>query len=321
MPKQTELKHIPLGQIRESQTKLRSVDRQDERYLGLVDSIRLRGILNPVSVREMVEGDEVYYLLTDGLHRFFAAKDAGLETIPAQVTNMEDGEVLIAQIMANVHKIETKPVQYSKALLKVLSADPLLTNASLATKLAKSGAWINERLGLLKLHEDIAELVDGSKINLSNAYALAKLPFEDQSNYLERAMTLSPQEFVPMANTRIKQIRDAKRQGADVSEKFVPSPHLQKISALKDELDRPTVGALLIKELKIKDPVEAFILGIQWCLHLDPKSVAIQKEKYDTQLKIRKENKDKRTLERQTKKAEEARKKAEALDKELEETS
>lgn len=101
----TVLKSIPLNNIKENPNALRTVDRTTEEYLGLVDSIRKNGILNAVLVREMQNpvDQSVFYGLIDGLHRFTAAKDAGLTEIPAQVKSMEDAAVLEAQILANIH--------------------------------------------------------------------------------------------------------------------------------------------------------------------------------------------------------------------------
>jgi ParB family transcriptional regulator, chromosome partitioning protein len=101
----TKLAHIPISKIRENPVALRSVNRTTEEYTGLVDSIRRSGVLNPVLVREVQDPDtkDIVYGLIDGLHRFTASQDAGQDTIPAQITSMEDAAVLEAQILANVH--------------------------------------------------------------------------------------------------------------------------------------------------------------------------------------------------------------------------
>jgi len=327
MSKEPELKYIPLKDIRESQSKLRNVDRQSDVYLQLVESIKDRGVLNSASVREGQEKDEngkerIVYFLTDGLHRFYASKDAGKETIPCQVMSMDDGEVLEAQLIANVHKIETRPVEYSRQLLRILAGNVLLTATELAGKLNKSPSWIGERLGLLKLEKNIAELVDTDKLNLSNAYALAKLPPEEQGNFLERAMTQSPQEFVPAANSRVKEIRDAKRQGKSASpETFSPIPRLQKIADMQSELETSIIALTLCKKVQPKTPEAAFSLGVKWSLHLDPNSVTEQEIKWNERQKAAKEAKEKRADERKAKELAKAREKINELEGKKEETA
>src|SRR3954469_21290947 len=100
------LANIPLSRIRENPVALRPVDKTSEEYKGLVDSVRRNGILNPISVREVPNPDpndkEPLYSVVDGLHRFTAAGDAGLESIPAQIVTKTDADVLEAQIVANI---------------------------------------------------------------------------------------------------------------------------------------------------------------------------------------------------------------------------
>jgi ParB/RepB/Spo0J family partition protein len=307
------LKTIPLKDIRENPVALRSVNRQSEEYLGLVDSIRRNGILNPILVREIrdPETGSLVYGLIDGLHRYSGAQDAGLTEVPAQVRSMEDGEVLEAQILANIHKVETRPVEYAKQLTRILAQNPTMTASELASRLSKSPAWLSDRLGLTKLDEAIAKEVDDGKINLSNAYALAKLPKEEQANFFDRAMTMTPQEFVPTVTARVKELRDLKRQGKDTTPAgFVPVPHVRKIAELKDELEKPTVGPVLVSELGVKNPSDAFALGVKWALHMDPASIEAARQKDEARKKELAEAKGKRERERLEKQAKDAADKA-----------
>lgn len=317
----TELKHVNLNEIREPDEALRKVDRTTEEYQGLVDSIRLKGVLNPITVRELTDPEtkQQFYGLVDGLQRFTASKDAGKESIPCHVISVADGELIEAQIIANVHKIETKPVEYSKALLKVLTNNPLLTRTELAGRLAKTTAWISERLGLLRLTEEIGKLVDENRIGLSNAYALAKLPVEEQSDFVDRAMTMPPQQFTPTVNARVKDLRDAKRKGKDAAPaEFQPVPILRGRGELVAEMEKPSIGPSLCREGGVSSPDAGFALGVKWALNLDPVSIELQKAK-DEERKIERERaKEKAQIERKRKRAKEAAEKAAELQKEVE---
>jgi ParB/RepB/Spo0J family partition protein len=302
------LKTIPLKDIRENPDALRDVNKTTEEYLGLVDSVKTRGVMIPILVRELKgENGQVVYGLIDGLQRYSAAMDAGHTEIHAHVQDMENAEVLEAQLIANVHKIETKAVEYSKQLVKILSANPVMRMADLAAKLNKSGTWLSERLGLLKLTPEIQALVNDQKINLSNAFALAKLPPEEQVNFLDRAQTQSPQEFVPTATQRVKEIKEAKRQGkAAAPAEFVPVPHARRMSELKDELTNPTVGPALCTKQGVKDAKSGFALGVAWALHMDNDSIAMAKEKDTARKTELAEAKKRRDLERAQKKQKDA---------------
>jgi len=311
-----ELKKVLLSDIRENDVALRNVNRDSEAYLGLCESIRSKGFIGAISVRERDDDGTIYYELIDGLHRYNASKDVDLKHINVDVVDLDEDQVLEAQIMANIHKVETKPIEYTRQLKRILTRNPLMTEGELATKLGKSTSWIAGRLSLNKLASDQAKtLVNEGKIGLSNAYALAKLPTEEQADWLDRAMTLTPDEFIPKTTERLKQIREARRAGKDVGPaQFQAVPHMQKLKALKDEFENGEVGRVLCSKHGVANPVDGFALGIKWALHMDPDSVAVQAEK-DA------ERQAQRDAKKQQKAAERAKAKAEKLAKELEEAT
>lgn len=293
--------------IRENKDALRTVNRQDEVYLGLVDSVRRNGILNPPSVRKLTDPvtNEEFFGLVDGLHRFNAAKDAGLTEIPVLVLSLSDAQVLEAQIIANVHKVETKAMDYTKQLIRILNLNPLLTKAQLCDMLSKSPAWLDGRLSLLELVPDIQVLVNEGKLNVSNAIMLAKLPAEEQPTFLDSALSKSPQEFIPQASERVKQIREAKRKGKDPSKpEFTPVTHIRKLSELKEEVEKKELAKVLTKNVASVE--DAFTLGVRWALSIDPMSIEQQRQKYEQEKINKEEEKKKRAKEREEKKAKEA---------------
>ncbi len=310
---------VELKQIRENPAALREVDKENDDYILLVESVKLRGVLNPIVVRKMVdpETSDEFYGLVDGLHRYSAAQDAGLKTIPVRIIDADEMEALEAQIITNAHRVVTKPVEFTRGIQRLMSANPLLTITELATKkLGMSTTWVSERLGLLKLAEPIQKLVDDGKITLANAYALAKLKdVTEQNNFLERAMTMQPAEFLPTVQTRVKEINDAKRQGRAPKPEGWPGPvpFVQKLGDLKAEFDHPAIGPFLHKELAPNagpDFDEGFRMGIAWVLHMDPKSAEAQKQKWEQDQEAEKEKKKKLAAERAQKKAEAAQKAA-----------
>ena len=308
---------VPLAEIKENPVALRAVNHEDERYLGLVESIKSQGFFGAITVRPRKDAEtgQDYYELVDGLHRFCAAKDAGLTEINVDIVDYNDDQTLEAQIMANIHKIETRPVEYSKQMLRILSRNPLMVESELAAKLGKSTQWIKERLGLTKIaNEEIAHLVNEGKIKLANAYALAKLPIEEMVDFVDRAMTLAPDEFVPAVNARVKEIRDANRKGADAADAvFAPVAFMQKMKDIKDELDNGAISKVLTEGLST--PAEGFKRAIEWALHLDPKSIEVQKAKDDQRKQDRAEAKKKKDIERAEKTAKKAKEAAEAAEK------
>jgi ParB/RepB/Spo0J family partition protein len=303
----SDLKKIPVSLIIENKAALRDVDRETEQYAELVDSVRSVGILNPILVREVETEEGLRYGLIDGLHRYNAAQDAGLSEVPVHIKSKTDAESWEAQLIGNAHRIETKPVEYSKHIQRILSQNPMLTLTEMAKKLSKSTKWVADRLSLLKLSEGVAQLVDEGKINLSNAFALSRLPEEEQGNWIDRAMTMTPPEFMPAVSNRKKELDKARRQGRSAeTEEFAPVPTLQKLATIKDEYANPKFGPALIDSTGAETAADGFRLAIEWALNLDPQSVAAQRQKHDDRLRKREEAREAAAKERSEKKGKEA---------------
>ncbi len=303
------LKHIPLKQIRENPVALRGVNRTNVEYLQLVDAVKDVGILNPISVREVKDATtgEIFYGIIEGLHRYTASLDAGKETIPAQVMTMSDAEVEEAQIIGNIHKIETKPVEYSKALQRLMARNPLSTFSQMADKLHRSDSWLKERLGLTKLTKTVGDLVDGGKINLSNAYVLAKLPEDKQADFIQRAIEMSPQEFGGTVTAYKRELDKARREGRVAApEGFVAVARARKTAEIKQELESPVIGPQLLREVGAKTAEEGFILGLQYAVHLDPRSIEAAKAKDEQRKKTAEAERVQAAAERAQRKAQEA---------------
>lgn len=304
------LRYVPLTQVVPNTVALRKVNTESEKYHELVQSIREKGILNPIVVRE-VKDDEtnaLNYTVVDGLHRYTAAKDAGLDTIPVHIISVNQAEMLEAQIVANIQRVETRAAEYSEQLQRLLVFHPTMTASELALKLGQSPSWISERLGLLRLTDSIKELVNDGKINTTNACALAKLPADEQPNFVQQAITMSPVQFKALVNQRVQQVRSAKKSGKPVTpvDEYVPVPHVQKMVDLRNEMTNPQVGPSLIQDQGVSDPVQAWKLALSWVLHLDPRSIESARASEADRRRKLEEEKATRAKEREDKKNREA---------------
>jgi ParB/RepB/Spo0J family partition protein len=321
------LKTVPLSDIRENKVALRTVNRESEAYQGLVESIRQKGFLGSIVAREKVDEDGTkYFEIVDGLHRYSAAKDLDLPEITIDVTSLSDDEVLEGQIMMNIHRIETRPVEYTHQLRRILKRNQDMTESELAGKPGKSTAWLSQRLGLSKIEDEkIQQLIDDGEIKLSNAYALAKLGSEDQREFVERAMMMPPDEFTPLVNARCKEVREARRKGDGAPEvTFEPRAFLQKVGAIKEEHASSDVGPRLVQSAGASTAEEGFALAVAWVLHLDPESVERQRAEDAERRRAREEAKKARAAKKAREAAEKQKAKAEEAAKiaaELEEAS
>ena len=279
---------IPLSQIVPPKVALRTVDKKSEEWAGFVASIKQDGIINPIAVKPVkyknesgVEEDK--YQVVDGLHRFMGAIDAGLEVIPAQVLDADEAKTLELQIEGNVHKFETRPVQYSKQLLKILAAHPERTVKEQAERLKKSEGWLKDKLRLQRLLPEIQTLVDAGKMPMSSAYILAKMDEDEQPEWVERACALPPDQFLPQCSNRINELKKLKK--GEPKPEPTPSPVLRKKGEILE----------MFNANKASPPTEpaarGFFDALAWVVQMDDASIAAWHEE---QARIKKEREDKK---------------------------
>lgn len=310
---------VSLTEIKENPVALRAVDRENVQYLNLVQDVKRRGVLQPITVRQQEDAGEVYYEICDGLHRYSAAIDAALNEIDVIIKDYDDAEVEETQIVANLVRVDTKPVDYTKQLLRMMTRNPLMTMGELGNRISQSEGFINQRLSLLKLDPSIQALVNEGEIKLNNAYALSKLPLEEQHNFTDLAMTQQPAEFVPATQARAKELRDFKRSGKKALEVvWEPTAHLRKLGELKAEFANGEVGPAIVASCDCETAAEGFAAAIAWAISLDGASVESQKAKSDQRSQEHEAAKIRRKAESEAKKAAKAAEKSVAAQAEAE---
>lgn len=309
MPK---LEYLPLDVVTSPEKLLRPVRKNTTTYAELVESIKIHGVIDAVCVRPNPEKPG-HYILMNGNHRVEASRDAGKETVPAQIfASVSDMEAYEKTIVGNAQKVETRPVEYSKFMQHMLELNPTMTLNQLGNRLGKSESWVKERLRLPDLVEHAAYLTDEGKISLVNAQALAKLPAEEQEAFVERAMTENTDVFVPSVTKRLEEIRAARREGRKPkAQEFEPQAHLRKISEIQSESE--TMVAFTTYQTQMDTPVKAWKMALNFVRNLDPNTVeAAKKEWEEKQAKI-KADKERAKAERQAKALTEAAATVEAL--------
>lgn len=227
---QTSLEYVPIGQIQIDDVRLRDPDKKDERWPTFVADIRANGILKPLLGRRV--NDKV--IVIDGGHRLEAAREIGMTEIPVNIVKASGDEVLELQISANFHKFDTKPAQYAKQLNVLIAHNPGLTLTDWAERLHVGRQWLDQRLSLLRLTEDIQKLVNSGQIGVANAVMLAKLPEEEQRHWVDRAQSMSFNDFAPQAQARANDLR--KKNRGERSDEFVAIPKQRKFAAVRDAM-------------------------------------------------------------------------------------
>jgi ParB family transcriptional regulator, chromosome partitioning protein len=153
-----------------------------EATAGLADSIRAQGVVQPVVVRSRREGG---YELIAGERRWRAAREAGLETIPAVVRETGDREALLLGLVENVAREQLSPVEEARACA-LLVDEFELTLGEIAEQVGRSKPSVSNRMRLLDLPEDVLAMLERNELSEGHARAVLAVPDHEERRRLAR---------------------------------------------------------------------------------------------------------------------------------------
>ena len=161
------LKSLPVSSISALPGQPRS--HFDEAALGeLADSIRARGVIQPIIVRPRGNG---HYQLVAGERRWRAAQRAQLHEIPAIVRELDDRDVMALALIENLQREDLNPVEEARAYRR-LADEEGLTQAEIAGLVDKSRSHVANLQRLLELPDDVLGLVAAGGLSMGHARAL-----------------------------------------------------------------------------------------------------------------------------------------------------
>jgi ParB family chromosome partitioning protein len=167
---------------------LRPNPRQPRRELGgeslllLADSIRARGVLQPVVVRPIAGGT---YELVAGERRVRAAKMAGLETVPGIVRETGDAERLELALIENMAREDLNPVDQARACATLVE-DLGITQQQLGHRIGRSRVAVSNLLRLLDLPDDALVMIEAGELSEGHGRAILVCKDHDLRRRLAR---------------------------------------------------------------------------------------------------------------------------------------
>lgn len=133
----------------------------------LAESIKSNGIVQPIVVRKNGDG----YQIVAGERRWRAAQRAGLRRVPVVVREVVDEKLLEIALIENIQRQELNPVEEARAFRKLIDSIGL-TQELVASRIGKSRTMITTSMRLLKLPDDVLQLIEQEKITAGHARAL-----------------------------------------------------------------------------------------------------------------------------------------------------
>ena len=160
----------------------------------LTESVREKGILQPILVRSKPEGLGDGYELVFGARRLRAAKAAQLKTIPAIVRQMGDKEVLEAQVVENQQREDVHPLEEADGYQRLHLAHGYAIE-DIAAKVNKSKAYVYGRMKLCELSEGGRQAMLKGELSASVALLVARIPEKLQPDALKRIRSYNGEQL------------------------------------------------------------------------------------------------------------------------------
>ncbi len=169
-PPHPDLREIPVELVAANPRQPRQ--RFDEQSMvALADSLRERGVLQPVLLRPLPGGT---YELIAGERRWRAAQAAGLEKVPVRVVELDDDQALTVAIVENLQREDLNPLEEAAAYEQLL-LDFGITQEELATRLGRSRPVIANAMRLLRLPGSVQRRIAAKTLSAGHARAVASL--------------------------------------------------------------------------------------------------------------------------------------------------
>jgi len=151
----------------------------EEAINELSKSIKEHGVIQPIVVRPI--GDK--FEIIAGERRYKASCMAGLNTIPAIITDLNDKDSAEVALIENVQRENLTPIEEAISYKKILDMG-YITQDGLASKLGKTQSTVANKLRLLNLDDEVQEALLNEKISERHARSLLKLQNKEQQKQL-----------------------------------------------------------------------------------------------------------------------------------------
>lgn len=235
MTPKEEIKELAIDEIRPNPYQPRKVFEEDA-LKELATSIKEHGVFQPIIAKRSIKG----YELVAGERRWRASKLAGLTTIPAIVRDFTDEQMMEIGLLENLQRENLSAMEEAEAY-QTLMLNLSLTQEELARRVGKSRSHVTNILGLLRLPEEVKQMVNHAELSMGHARVLSKL--EDEETIKEMATRIVSEKL------SVREIEDI--ASSEPLARKVKQPHREQRNEYREveELLREKLDA----KVKIRD--------------------------------------------------------------------
>lgn len=141
----------------------------------LAESIKQFGLLQPI----LVQDRKTYFEIIAGERRWRAAKKAGLKEVPVIIKNLTEQEIVEISLIENIQREDLNPIEEAQAYKRLLTEFNLKQD-EVAERVAKSRTAVTNSMRLLKLCDDVQQMIIDGMISTGHARALITIEDPEQ---------------------------------------------------------------------------------------------------------------------------------------------
>ena len=141
----------------------------------LAESIKQFGLLQPIIVQDR----KTYYEIIAGERRWRAAKKAGLKEVPVIIKNLSEQEIVEISLIENIQRENLNPIEEAQAYRRLLTEFNLKQD-EVAERVAKSRTAVTNSMRLLKLCDNVQQMIIDDMISTGHARALITIEDQEQ---------------------------------------------------------------------------------------------------------------------------------------------
>jgi ParB family chromosome partitioning protein len=240
------LPHCGIEEIRPNRSQPRK-HFDESKLQELADSIKEKGILEPLIVRKVAEG----YELIVGERRWRAAQRAGLKEVPILVKEAEDREALELSLIENLQREDLNPIEEAEGLKRLIEEG--ISQEELATRIGKDRTTLSNTLRLLKLPSEVRNQLLQNRITSGHARAILSLEAKEKQKELCALIVLK--------GLSVRAAEALARQWSEKPKKITPptkrrSDLESQLSSLRDSLRRHLGTKVQISQKGKKGKIE-----------------------------------------------------------------
>jgi ParB family chromosome partitioning protein len=212
----TQMAEIAIDKIIPNPTQPRT-QFDEEALAELADSIKQLGVIQPITVKKSGE----HYIIISGERRWRAAKQVGVERLPAYIRDVDDENLHAMALVENIQRQDLNAIEIALGMKRLIE-ECGLTQEAMADKVGKKRSTVSNYMRLLNLPNEVQLALKEGLISMGHAKAIASIEGEQQVAALKRCIkkSLSVRQMEELARKLAEGVSKAEKGEEEYPESY-----------------------------------------------------------------------------------------------------